>query len=383
MSKEDAEKGNNISVIKRIFKWYYSTHSSNIICENVEKREFGFMLFDGNVMVRHKSFKSILELRQFIAELAPKHAYHSIAIYEKPDAPMEEKGWICAELLFDIDADHIAKKYGIAMRPETYLQCMTIAAEETIKLIEEFLLTDFGLASKDIAVLFSGGRGFHVHVKNEEFKYMDRAMRQEIVDYITGNGINLKATMIFEGYFLMEGYGWIGRLSRGVYEVLESGYFRSKLRKQQVNAVDKRYRRILEEILTGFSGTWNELSDKTKRKILEMAVELMRGDIDRIVTSDISRLTRIVGTLHGKTGLKVVKVDISKLESFDPTKEALALPLSPQITVKFLSDIGNVSFNDDIYGPYRKGQINSIPIPLAVFLSGFECVKLLNGGILE
>ncbi len=369
--------------MKQLFKWYYDRYASKVRCEKVERREFGFMLFDKDVMIRHKSFKSVDELRKFIIEIVPKHAYHSIAIYERPEAPMEEKGWISAELLFDIDADHTAEKYGIKMSPETYPRCISIAAEETIKLIEDFLLTDFGLSMREIDVLFSGGRGFHVHVKNEEFSSMDRAMRQEIVDYITGNGMKLKATTVFEGYFCMESHGWIGRLSRGVYEVLQSGYFRLKLRKQQIEAIEKRRNRILDEMLTGFSGTWNELSEKTRKKILELAVELMKGDVDRVVTSDISRLTRVLGTLHGKTGFKVMKVDIDKLEEFDPTEVAIALPMDIQLTAKVLHDIGEINFGGSGYGPYEKGATVRLPSPIAVFLSGFNSIKLLNGGILE
>ncbi len=382
MSEEQKGKDKK-NVVKQLFKWYYSRYASKIRCEKVEKREFGFMLFDKDVMIRHKSFKSVDELREFMIKIVPKHAYHSIAMYKRPEAPMEEKGWISAELLFDIDADHAAEKYGIKMSPETYPQCMSIAAEETIKLIEDFLLTDFGLSTREIDVLFSGGRGFHVHVKNEEFSSMDRVMRQEIVDYITGNGINLKATTVFEGYFCIESHGWIGRLSRGVYEVLQSGYFRTKLKKQQVEAIEKRRSKILDEMLTGFSGTWSELSEKTRKKILELAVELMKGDVDRVVTSDISRLTRILGTLHGKTGFKVMRVDIDKLEEFDPTEVAIALPMDIQLTAKVLHNIGEINFGGSRYGPYKKGTIVTLPSPIAVFLSGFNSIKLLNGGILE
>ncbi len=42
-----------------------------------------------------------------LAETVPSDVYHSCAYYENPDFDMDKKGWIGADLVFDIDADHI------------------------------------------------------------------------------------------------------------------------------------------------------------------------------------------------------------------------------------------------------------------------------------
>ena len=62
---------------------------------NLERREWGFILFDDMpkfVMRRHKSFLTRSELVDYIRTQVPAHAYHSAALYERPGAPtMREK----------------------------------------------------------------------------------------------------------------------------------------------------------------------------------------------------------------------------------------------------------------------------------------------------
>ena len=81
---------------------------------SLEQREWGFVLFNPHTpnlrMRRHIGFSGKDELFQFIHNLVPQHAYYSTAYYEKPDAgTMAEKGWCGADLIFDLDADHIVR----------------------------------------------------------------------------------------------------------------------------------------------------------------------------------------------------------------------------------------------------------------------------------
>ena len=72
------------------------------------KREFGFMFFDRSFMMRHLGFPTQAALKRYLVEHTPAHAYYSSAYYERPDAPtMAEKNWLAADLLFDLDADHV------------------------------------------------------------------------------------------------------------------------------------------------------------------------------------------------------------------------------------------------------------------------------------
>ena len=97
--------------IQSEFTRYYKENSDKIgEPKSIEKREFGFILFKEKVMVRHKSFANQSRLGEFISSISPVHAYYSTAYYEAPEAKMEEKGWLGADLFFDIDADHIPSK---------------------------------------------------------------------------------------------------------------------------------------------------------------------------------------------------------------------------------------------------------------------------------
>ena len=71
------------------------------------QRELGFLLFRKQIMLRHKVFAHISDLKSFVSETVPSDVYHSCAYYENPALDMDKKGWLGADLVFDIDADHI------------------------------------------------------------------------------------------------------------------------------------------------------------------------------------------------------------------------------------------------------------------------------------
>ena len=71
------------------------------------QREFAVLLFKERAMVRHKHFADPKALGTFIKDHIPSDVYYSCAYYDTPDAELEKKGWSGADLVFDIDADHI------------------------------------------------------------------------------------------------------------------------------------------------------------------------------------------------------------------------------------------------------------------------------------
>ena len=70
---------------------------------------------------------------------------------------MDSKHWAGADLIFDLDADHIIRG--------AYDVMLTRVREETIKLLA-MLTNRLGFSEKQIEVVFSGGRGYHIHVKD-------------------------------------------------------------------------------------------------------------------------------------------------------------------------------------------------------------------------
>jgi DNA primase small subunit len=55
----------------------------------------------------------------------------------------------------------------------------------------------------------------------------------------------------------------------------------------------------------------------------------LKGETDEPVTTDIKRLIRCPGSLHGKTGLNVLEIDKHEIDQFDPLDDAVVLPSGP------------------------------------------------------
>jgi DNA primase small subunit len=153
---------------------------------SIEQREWGFVLLSQGFpeihMRRHIGFAGRDELFDYVRNLVPAHAYYSSAYYEEPNAPtMKDKRWLGADLIFDLDADHLMRgPYDVMLRR---------VKEETQKLLA-MLTGEFGIDQKTIDIVFSGGRGYHVHVKDIAFRSWGSAERRELIDYVCGIGID-------------------------------------------------------------------------------------------------------------------------------------------------------------------------------------------------
>jgi DNA primase small subunit len=133
-------------------------------------REFGFRK-NGEKMVRHKAFSSVQKLRTYLIETAPDHVYFSSSKYKDPAAyPMEDKkkGWEGANLIFDIDFDHL------------YKPTLREAKKQSEKLL---VILEDQLGFKDILYVDSGSRGYHVHVFDKCMQKLDTSERREIADF--------------------------------------------------------------------------------------------------------------------------------------------------------------------------------------------------------
>lgn len=395
--------------VRQKFFEYYRDHSSNIQSPtSIEKREFGFLLLEERTMLRHKGFKNIDELRNFLKTLVPSDAYYSSAYYEKPEVEMEGKGWLGADLIFDIDADHIptpcAKIHdtwvcsncgivGKGVTPEKCPACgqqkfdettwpcevcLESAKRETTKLID-VLVKDFGFSSNEMVVGFSGHRGYHLHVESEENRFLDSMARKEVVDYVAGIGLDAKfhgleergekKSRILVGPSL-DDLGWRGRIARGTYEFLLTAtpeeLEKIGLKKKVIDTIIQHKETILESWKE--EGPWAKVKGvgtESWRKIVQQGIEKQSAKIDTVVTTDVHRLIRLTNTLHGKTGLKKTEVSIANIETFDPLKSAIAFK-EGAVTV-FVSDAPQFRLGDQNYGPYRNQKVE-LPTATALLL---------------
>lgn len=178
--------------LRKRFGDYYQ-NSELALPHDYTRREWGFIFFDELpevVMRRHKAFSRENEAFDYIRGMVPAHAYHSAAYYQFPGAAtMKEKQWQGADLIFDLDADHLP------MKARSYAEMLSNVKAETAKLLD-FLLKDFGFLENNISIVFSGGRGYHIHVRDLKVLKLESAERREIVNYLSG--IGLDSRYIFE-----------------------------------------------------------------------------------------------------------------------------------------------------------------------------------------
>ncbi|MCK5593221.1 hypothetical protein KAI31_03890, partial [Candidatus Bathyarchaeota archaeon] len=234
-------------------------------------------------------------------------------------------------------------------------------------------------SEKDIRVFFSGHRGYHVHVESEATKGLDAMARKEIVDYITGLGFDMsfhglskedsKGISSPQGSPLSK-FGWRKRLVSGMKNFIRSAkgenLRRIGLTKEKVETILEHRDVILKNWLNrGTWGTVRGIGFETWRKIAEQSVKLQSASIDTVVTTDIHRLIRLVGTLHGKTGLKKIEFSVSAIDDFDPFKSAVAFKTG--VVVVYVSDAPEFRLGDEVFGPYKKQRVE-LPTAAAMLL---------------
>ncbi|MEM3773476.1 MAG: DNA primase small subunit PriS [Candidatus Bathyarchaeia archaeon] len=370
-------------------KYYMEGFSLNASFPKVDRREFGFVSFEGQ-MVRHKGFQSLEEARVFVQNFVPRDAYYSCAYYENPTAEMERKGWLGADLIFDIDADHIPTPCnkihdewvccncgfsgkgitpnncplcnGEKFETNTWLcqECLETAKNETMKLLD-ILRNDFGFSDKDIHVYFSGHRGYHVHIENEVVQSLDSISRKEIVDYVCGMGFNEK---------IGNSTGWHTRIRKGLYRFLlkaaEEDLTKLGLRRNIVKALLNNREKILMNLEHGEA--WKLVKGvglETWEKIFNHCAQEEFVKIDTVVTADIHRLVRLPDTLHGKTGFKKVKFPISQISDFDPFKEAIVFRKGTVNILVYNSP--QFRIGEETFGPYKNVRVE-LPTAAALLL---------------
>ena len=367
---------------------------------SMEKREYAFLLFREKAMMRHKGFKDAEAFRGALLKSTPSDVYYSSAYFERPEAEMDAKGWLGADLVFDIDADHIPtpcdkhhdmwqcrncgalgrgtkptkcpKCGGLKFAEIGWLceTCLGSAKEETIKLVD-VLEQDFGFSAREMRLAFSGHRGYHVHVEETSVRTLDSIARKEIVDYVAGIGLELATYDINRDHVpSLEEPGWGGRIAKGVYDFMLSATQEQLenvgLKKRNATQILKERDRLLESWKA--KGPWKMLSGvgpESWKKILQQGISKQSVKIDTVVTTDIHRLIRLSNTLHGETGLRKVEFGVGEIERFDPLKSAIAFT-DGTVRVEVV-EAPRFRLGDTGYGPFKNQRVE-LPTAAAMFL---------------
>ena len=378
------------------------------------RREFAAFPFAvQTLMRRHESFRSAEELRGFLEQEAPRHVYYSSAYYHSPSAAtMSSKEWLGADLIFDLDADHLRHAEG-----KSYPEQLTLARERFADLVDDFLLGDFGFDPADVSLVFSGGRGFHAHVHADAVLSLSSGERRELVEYVLGVGVDAREAVqerreAARGPGLSIGSspeiagtdaerpsggrqrpflrlappdapGWPGRLTRSFFRMLsrwDEGGVELAAREMRAAGApvsvaqdwaerlvrDGRGRRIREGLSLDVATI--DFPPALLDQILDQARVQVQGETDAPVTTDIHRLIRLPGSLHGGTGFRVLPLSRDELDRFEPFRDA-PVPftgLGP-VEVRLLSDVDYPTVPDPIQG--REEQTITVARSTALFLT--------------
>jgi DNA primase small subunit len=310
------------------------------------EREWGYITWSegGTTMVRHHSYLDLVgggDLGDFLAGERPRHVYFSAGRYENPGAEtMNRKGWRGSDLVFDLDADHLP---GVDPETDAYAEMLRECKGALARLLG-LLESDF--AFDDMTVVFSGGRGYHVHVRDQGVLELDRTARREIVDYVLGENVEFEDIVATEAVAGSAGRaspaqkrtlpdgGWAGRTRERLDEFVED-----LLAAEEAEALERL--REFEGIGEGKAAAALNAARNNREELARGNVdvhpavfsvarrlfeEVLAGEsapVDEPVTTDVNRLIRLPGSLHGGTGLEVQRIDREDVPDFDPLVDAV------------------------------------------------------------
>jgi DNA primase small subunit len=322
-------------------------------------------------MVRHNALLDLGDFDDFLARERPQHVYFSAGRYDDPGAgSMSEKNWQGSDLIFDLDADHLP---SVTLGEDTYAE-MLGECKAALERLLSFLERDFGF--RDLEIVFSGGRGYHVHVRDRGVQKLDRGARREIVDYVRGTGLRFEALLESEAVGGSAGRksparkrtfettgGWSARAHRRllayVDELLAAEEESALGRLQALDGVgEKRAKAILRAARENYGQLEAGNVDVhpavfgLARQLADEVVEHDNAPIDEPVTTDTNRLIRLPGSLHGGSGLAVRRIDREELKGFDPLVEAIPETFRGQeitidVTEPGLVELGGDNFTID------------------------------------
>lgn len=433
MGKTVALSGPSLDFAQRTFAEYYRT-TPPPPPPNFLQREFAYAPFGGTGMRRHIAIPSAEAFHEAVAKEVPRHAYYSSAYYEDPSHPiMISKKWCGADLIFDLDADHLQDAGAL-----NYPDQLALVKRKFITLVDDYLLRDFGLEESEVTLVFSGGRGYHAHVHKPSFLPLSSAARRELVEYLGGAGVDLRSYLFLErasgkatssagGAPSAEAEpsgpparersrarmprttmselprlpppdapGWKGRFTRSFFELLGrwekmsvAEATRDILVRAQRHGIttmrpgeaftvahallqegkaQKARENLVLDVGSKKEGGTKGVPISFVQLIQAEGAVLLQGETDAPVTTDIHRLIRLPGSLHGGTGFRVLPLSREALTSFSPLEHAL-LPSStsdPAVPVRLEARADYPLGGSRVKG--EEGELLTLPRSHALFL---------------
>lgn len=396
----------NSRFLLKAFRKYYRD-CPIIMPSRFGRREFGFMFFDKTFVQRHLGFARPADINKFMIAQVPSHSYYSTAYYRRPDAPtMEEKEWLGADLIFDLDADHLEGADKMS-----YSEMLAQIKTEMINLVDSFLLGDLGFNEDQVSIVFSGGRGYHAHIELNDVVGMGTHERREVVDYVTSTGLNIDWVFPYQNVKTSsaningqeranisrfrtipsaDSGGWKLRMRNGLKDVVADV---CELEPKELKKMYPSIKETANKSIEGYAVDLNKSKDlifennkmsTLKKGTQDFLIKIMAedmafrlsGEVDEPVTADIKRLIRLPGSVHGKSGLRVMPLTRTELTDFDPLEMAVPDQYSDdeiQITTRAPIDITIKSQH------FKLDGTENVPEYAAVFLVARKMADIGDG----
>ncbi|RAH13631.1 MAG: hypothetical protein CMB56_007290 [Methanobacteriota archaeon] len=366
----------------------------------IKMREWMLTPFGNNKPLRHKSFSSTKDLREFLVKRTPSSVFYSTAYWNDPNQlKMFDKGWKGADLIFDLDGDHLPN-----INPYDFPEMLEIIRTYAWDLWNDFLEPDFGFKEKYLQVTFSGHRGYHLHYRDPNIFHLDSSSRRELVNHIRGNTVDVGRFVTGDGKDgWIKSKGWGERVKEGCKNLIEKiDYINKnkgtedskKLSNELLESMGKEYirknrqpKKKFEDLLKRFEvkgmkeqvmlGKFTRLgkSESAFHDLIKADQNIIlsgSGETDEPVTVDVRRVIRYPTSLHGKSGLKVTEMPLSRLDpdnpkKFDPLSEAVVFSKGRNVELEIVIDEGYIRIKDQELA-FERGDVLTTSEDVASFL---------------
>ena len=343
----------------------------------IKTREWMFIPFGGAPPLRHKSFSGIGQVQSFLSQRAMHSCFYSTAYWRRPyELKMAEKLWQGADLIFDLDGDHLP---GVTDRD--FPGMLEVIQEQAWSLWNDFLEPEFGFTEDHLQVTFSGHRGFHLHYRDPSLFHLDSEARRELVSHIRGEGVDVKGGLA--RYHDQHAKGWTQRIRQGMDAMITT--LRAIHRGSEGSSGELRRLETELQAMQDREGTTSQRSAAAIRRLAELMdhdqrvgrlkegkfevlgnyqalfLNLLKadasvvlgsaGETDEVVTIDVRRQIRWPTSLHGKSGMRVSEFPLSRLDPdghnpYNPLNEAFVLGMDQVVEVEWTVDDAVAQFGD-------------------------------------
>ena len=113
-------------------------------------REWMLLPFGGGTPRRHVGFHDTADIKKHLVDRTPHSVFYSTAYWKDPTIyKMKEKGWLGADLIFDLDGDHLP---GVV--DTDFIGMLEKIREQAWRLWNDFLEPEFGFDEKFLQLTF-------------------------------------------------------------------------------------------------------------------------------------------------------------------------------------------------------------------------------------